>query len=45
VGAAVEFLRTVLNATGDSVVMVSQAGEREVFPAFLYGNLVQIANR
>jgi hypothetical protein len=26
-------------------VMVSQAGEREVFPAFLYGNLVQIANR
>lgn len=30
---------------GDSVVMVSQAGEREVFPAFLYGNLFQIANR
>ena len=48
-GAAVQFLRTVFDATGDavperpaemrigdSVVMVSQAGEREVFPAFLY---------
>ena len=46
--AAVEFLRTVVHATGDamlnrpaeirigdSVVMVSEAGERETFPAFL----------
>jgi len=47
--AAVEFLRTVFNATGsvvaqrpdemrigDSVVMVSEAGQREMFPAVLY---------
>ena len=47
--AAVEFLRTVFDATGevqpgrpaemrigDSLVMVTSAGERELFPAFLY---------
>jgi uncharacterized glyoxalase superfamily protein PhnB len=47
--AAVEFLRSVFDATGDvhagrpaeirigdSLVMVSTAGEREAFPAFLY---------
>ena len=47
--AAVAFLRTVFNATGeveggqpaeirigDSLVMVSAEGERELFPAFLY---------
>ena len=47
--AAVEFLRTVFDATGDAVshrpaemrigdslVMVSEADEREIFPAFLY---------
>jgi len=47
--AAVEFLRTAFDATGDvpdgrpaevrigdSLVMISSAGERELFPAFLY---------
>ena len=47
--AAVAFLRTVFNATGevesgrpaeirigDSLVMLSAEGERELFPAFLY---------
>jgi uncharacterized glyoxalase superfamily protein PhnB len=49
VAAAVDFLRAVFGATGetredrpaeirigDSVVMVSGAGQREPFPAFLY---------
>lgn len=49
VGAAVEFLREVFDASGevllgrpaeirigDSLVMVTPAGERDLFPAFLY---------